>query len=148
MGYANHLRTLLAPLGVYDLGADSVSGAMLDALGEALDGVWRIMQADLREAFPQTAADLAQWERVLPLHGADPDPAVRRAGLLSRLNRQEVCCSAAEIGQILEDCGVQAALTLDGGTVQVCSSLAETAERAALARALIPAHLEVDWAQE
>ncbi len=148
MAYADHLRKLLAPLGVYDLSAQSVSGAMLDALGDALDDVWQIMQADLRDAFPQTAEDLAQWERVLPLHGADPDPAVRRAGMLRRISEPEISCSPEEIEQTLSACGLEAELATDGGTVHLRTSLAETAEGAALARALIPAHLEVDWVQE
>ena len=32
MAYGDHFRRLLAPLGVYDLGAQSISGAMIDAM--------------------------------------------------------------------------------------------------------------------
>ena len=148
MAYADHLRKLLAPLGVYDLNAGTVSGAMIEALGESLDDVWQVMQDGLREAFPQTAEDLTQWERVLPVHGAAPSPAVRRAGISHLLGQEEVSCSAAQIEAALAACGVQTTLELDGDTVQVCSSLPETADRAALARALIPAHLDLEWVQE
>ena len=39
MGYSDHLRRLLRPLGVYDLRPESLSGAELEALGQGLDGV-------------------------------------------------------------------------------------------------------------
>ena len=37
MGYGEHLRNLLQPLGIYDLAPGSLSGSELDALGAGLD---------------------------------------------------------------------------------------------------------------
>jgi len=37
MGYGEHLRNLLQPLGIYDLAPGSLSGSELDALGTGLD---------------------------------------------------------------------------------------------------------------
>ncbi|MDE7260624.1 MAG: hypothetical protein K2N78_00960, partial [Oscillospiraceae bacterium] len=39
MGYSEHLRNLLRPLGVYDLKTGSLSGSELDALGHELDAL-------------------------------------------------------------------------------------------------------------
>ena len=36
MGYSDYLRTLLRPLGVYDLSEGSLSGSELDALGSCI----------------------------------------------------------------------------------------------------------------
>ena len=98
MAYGDHIRRLLAPLGVYDLGAQSISGAMIDAMGEALDDVWQNMQNSLRDAFPQTAygGALAQWERALPPHG-DGTPAQRRAAI-SFASRAYISCATTSFG--------------------------------------------------
>ena len=81
--YAGYLARLLTPLGVYDLREDSVSGAMICALGSELDEVYEQLQSGLADAFPQTAGAeaLARWEQALPRHGADPDPDNRRAAV-------------------------------------------------------------------
>ncbi len=151
MAYADHLRKLLSPLGVYDLGPQSVSGAMVDALGDALDEVWQTMQDDLRDAFPQTAGSdaLTQWERVLPLHGQDPSAEVRREAITHLLSREQVSCSAPELEGTLDACGLQANLEMNGADqVRVCTSQAEQTALSALVRSLIPAHLDIEWRVE
>ena len=147
MGCADHLRRLLAPLGVYDLGAASVSGAMADALGDALDEVRQIVSDGLRDAFPQTAAALAPLELALPPHGAGTAEQ-RRAAIVHLLGQGDVCCSADQLEAALAACGTPARLTLSGDTVSVHTALPETAARAALVRAMLPAHLDMDWVQE
>ena len=147
--YAQYLARLLAPLGVYDLREESVSGAMVCALGEALDGVHARLRADLTDAFPQSAEDLSQWERILPRHGTDPDPEVRRAALLRLLGQGDVCCSAAAIEAALSACGVPAALEMNGQnrvTVTVPAGTRDDAALNLLIRGLVPAHLGINWA--
>ena len=146
--YAQYLA-LLAPLGVYDLREDSVSGAMVCALGAALDGVHGQLQAGLAGAFPQSAEDLGQWERILPRHGIDPDPAHRRAALMHLLGQEDVSCSAAAIEAALSACGIPAALEMSGQnrvTVRVPAGIQDNAEQLLLIRGLIPAHLDIGWA--
>ena len=138
MGCADHLRRLLAPLGVYELGAASVSGAMLDALGDALDGVHGAVEDGLRDAFVRTAESLAPLELALPPHGGGTAEQ-RRAAVEHLLGQGDVSCSKTQL---------EAALTVSGDTVTVHTALAETAARTALARALLPAHLDMDWVQE
>ena len=148
--YAQYLARLLAPLGVYELREDSVSGAMVCALGEALDAVQAKLQTDLADAFPQSAADVSQWERVLPRHGNDPDPEHRRAALLHLLGQEDVACSAAAIEAALAACGIPAALEMSDGnrvTVTAPAGTQNIAEHYHLIRGLIPAHLDIRWEQ-
>ena len=150
--YAGYLARLLAPLGVYDLREDSVSGAMLHALGGELDEVHALLRSGLADAFPQTAGAgaLAQWERILPRHGIDPDPDDRRAALTALLGGEEVRCSAEAIAAVLAACGIPARLEAGGQnrvTVTVPAGVPDNAEQQLLIRALVPAHLGIDWAQ-
>lgn len=150
--YAGYLARLLAPLGVYDLREDSVSGAMLCALGSELDEVYEQLRAGLADAFPQTAGAeaLARWEQALPRHGADADPDHRRAALAYLLGQDEVSCSLAAIRAALEACGVPAGLEMSGQntvTVTAAPGVAGDAELNLLIRGLIPAHLGIVWAE-
>lgn len=155
MGYGDYLRKLLAPLAVYELRPESVSGAALDALGTALDAVYDTVRGNLLDAFPQTArADaLTQWERALPRHG-DGTPAQRQAGITHLLAQEDVCCSAARIEAALAACGIAAALEMDGtNSVRVTTQRtglteAACAELGLLVRAMIPAHLGITWQEQ
>lgn len=147
MAYGDHIRRLLAPLGVYDLGAQSISGAMIDAMGEALDDVWQNMQNSLRDAFPQTAygGALAQWERALPPHG-DGTPAQRRAAISHLLGQGVVCCSASQIEAALAACGLEASVDIDAaGRARIRTAEPQRAALTALVRSIVPAHLDIDW---
>ncbi len=149
--YARYLARLLAPLGVYDLREESVSGAMVCALGEALDDVQAGIRTGLNEAFPQRAEALGPWERVLPRHGTDPDPEHRREALLHLLGQPEVSCSAAAICAALAACGVPAALepgTQNRVVLTVPAGTRDDAELNLLIRGLIPAHLGIQWAEQ
>lgn len=145
--YAEYLMRLLEPLGVYDLRESSVSGALICALGEALDEVHGRMRSDLRDAFPQSAGDLSLWERLLP-PTAQADPDARRAAIVHLLGRPEVCCSAGEICAALEACGISARLASDGQdrvTVFLAPALVSDPVARMLVRNLVPAHLAISW---
>ena len=55
--YEEYLRALLAPLGVYRLDRDSLSGAELYALGQGLDAVSARLDGVEREGVTATAED-------------------------------------------------------------------------------------------
>ena len=55
MGYGAYLKELLAPLGVYDLTAGTVSEGELYALGTLLDTVGQRLEAVERESLTATA---------------------------------------------------------------------------------------------
>ena len=55
MGYSDHLKNLLKPLGIYDLSAGSLSSSELDALGLGLDHASEQMDYAEREGALSTA---------------------------------------------------------------------------------------------
>ena len=65
--YEAHLRSLLSPLGIYDLEEHSASGAAVCALGTGLDTVSRRLEEIEREALTATAEGegLARREALL-----------------------------------------------------------------------------------
>ena len=146
--YADYLMRLLEPLGVYDLRESSVSGAMLCALGAALDEISGQMQSDLRDAFPQNAEDLSRWERLLPPLPAQAGPETRRAGIVHLLSRPEVCCSAEAIRAALAACGIPADVAADGqdeATVTLSAAQFSDPDVRGLVRGLVPAQMDIRW---
>lgn len=77
--YEAHLRSLLSPLGIYDLEEHSASGAAVCALGTGLDTVSRRLEEIEREALTATAEGegLARERPCLP---AAPPPSRQRTG--------------------------------------------------------------------
>ena len=67
MDYAEDLRGLLRPLGIYDVDS-GIGGAELGAIGDALTENFTLLETAEREASPMTAEDtgLATWESLLP----------------------------------------------------------------------------------
>ena len=68
MRYAEYLKQLLLPLGVYDLNAGTLNEAELYALGAQLDRVAEQLEHAEQEALLATAEQdgLARWETLLP----------------------------------------------------------------------------------
>ena len=73
--YEAHLRSLLSPLGIYDLEEHSASGAAVCALGTGLDTVSRRLEEIEREALTATAEGEGQPDA----RGHRPDdPGLRK----------------------------------------------------------------------
>ena len=92
MGYAEHLRKLLRPVGVYELRAESLSGGELEALGEAFDRLYGSITTDLQEALPITAngSGLLSYEELTGYPMLQLSVAQRRlalTGLLRMIHR-------------------------------------------------------------
>ncbi len=87
MAYAEHLRGLLRPLGVYELGAESLSGGELEALGKAFDYLEQRITFDLREFLPVTAETegLSMYESLLGCPDLRLSTADRREAILGLL---------------------------------------------------------------
>lgn len=123
MGYAEHLRGLLRPLGVYDLSPGSCSGGEVEALGAALDAAWDAARAMLAEAIPATAEDegLTRYERLFGVLPESEDLAGRRAAISALLQVGTDSFSAAALTRCLRACGVEAAVseTDTAGTLEV-----------------------------
>lgn len=148
MGYTAYLSRLLAPLGVYDLREESLSGACIAALGEAMDELAAELAEGLNEAVLTTAQaeGLTHWERLLPLP-AQTAVEARREALQSLLCAEPVCCSAYRLQQQLAACGIDAVLYVTDQTVTVRSDSvpAEGSRARQLIEALLPAHLAVRY---
>lgn len=110
MGYGEHLRNLLRPLGVYDLSAGSLSGSELDALGYGLDALSAQLDYAERESAPATAVGegLDKWEALFahtPVHRSI-DLRRRAIAALLRINGDR--CTLADINDSISGCGINA----------------------------------------
>lgn len=123
MGYAQYLRDLLRPLGVYDLSAGSFSGGELEALGAALDALWIIEQQNQRESVPATAEDegLRRWESLFSHRAPAETPDARRNAIGGFLSIGGDSFTVDALRRCLAACGVACRLeeTDTRGTVAV-----------------------------
>lgn len=85
--YEAHLRSLLSPLGIYDLEEHSASGAAVCALGTGLDTVSRRLEEIEREALTATAEGegLARREALFARRPAAVTAEDRRAAIAALL---------------------------------------------------------------
>lgn len=149
MGYAEYMRSLIKPLGVY--GASGVfAPAEIEAVGAALDGVDESEAALEREVILRTAEDwgLSLYEEILPFRPAAEDVAARR-GAIQALLAVNGRSTLADINKTLLGCGVPAVAEETGiGTVRVYfpeivgepENLAELESRILM---ILPSHLGI-----
>ena len=140
MTYADYLSRLLSPLGVYELAENTISGALVQALGAELDKIWAEMQQTLADAFPQTAAAamLPIWEQLLPSAGAED--ADRPAALRAVAENAGAECTPAHLNELMRAAGLSAAISFTQGAVSITG---QDAQRAAVFLApFLPAHIQ------
>ena len=122
MSYAQYLRQLLAPLGVYDLGAP-FQGGELDAWGEALDQVEDSLEEANRETCLATAEDWGLEQTAALFRRRPPASTVRamREALAALLRIGGDSFTLAAINDTISGCGVNAKVeeTDEPGTVEV-----------------------------
>lgn len=154
MGYTAQLQQLLSPLGVYDLGESSVSGAMVTALGEALDALRQELDGTLADSFAQSAGAtaMALWEQLLPLHYHPPTLAQRQAMANFYLTRPEIDCFAASVLAALNACGLTGTVDAVTEAPKIAITLPQTnLSEADVARIkqfvanFVPAHRKISW---
>jgi len=152
MGYADYLRALLHPLRVYDLRAESFSGAELEAIGAVMDDVAAERAYQREQALIPTATEegLALWEQLMhyaPVSATEEDRRRALAALMaiSWDGFTPEALSAAVLG-----CGVNCTITETG----CCAPLElrfpdiygrpQPWDRAKwIVESLLPAHLEL-----
>lgn len=121
MSYAQYLKELLLPLGVYDLKAP-FNGGELDVEGQALDGVETALEEIRQESNLMTAQDwgLEKTARLLirrPVSSTSQGLAAALAALL-RISGDSFTLRA--INDAIIGCGVEATVVENGvGTVTV-----------------------------
>ena len=122
MGCCDDLKTLLSPLGLYDLTAGRRNEAELFALGAALDGVGAALEAAEREALVPTATGegLAFREELLPWRPAAGSLAERRNAIDALLCIDGDSLTLEAVNRAIQGCGIRARVQETGvGTVEV-----------------------------
>lgn len=150
MSYAEHLRALLRPLGVYQLSPQSLSGGELEALGAAFDALREKMEADLREALPCTAEaeGLTAYESLFGYPRLCHAAQRRRSAILGLLRMPAGCGDAAALEAAMAFTGTTATIdtqTLPDHLTVTLGYAAQPAQWAAIRRyllSILPAHLE------
>lgn len=154
MGYSDHLRTLLRPLGVYDLTEGSLSGSELDALGLGLDGISERLDYVERESGLATAESegLDRREALFARAPVHYSPALRRAAIAALLRISGDSFTLSAINDTISGCGIKA-LALEKeqfGYIrvifpEVAGIPPEFEQISKIILDIIPCHLEVEF---
>jgi len=108
--YEEYLRALLAPLGVYRLDRDSLSGAELYALGKELDLAADRLDTVERESVTATAEDegLRRREALFLRRPAASTAEERRAAIAALLQIDGDSLTPEAIDRTIRGCGIRA----------------------------------------
>ena len=151
--YAEYLRELLKPLGIYRT-EGGVSGGEISALGRGLDGVHEVLSELEHELFLTTAESygLTNYEKLLPLKPAYRSIGERRNALVGLLRMDGASFTLDAINATLlrlrhsrRGRGVRKALDRNRelpGTRGIPESFEQL--RAAIEQ-IIPCHLEIEY---
>ncbi len=151
--YEDYLRALLAPLGVYRLDRNSLSGAELYALGRGLDAVSARLDQVEREGLTATAEDegLRRREALFLRRPAAVTPEERRAAIAALLQIDGDSLTPEAIDRTIRGCGIRAK-AIEMGTNQVRVVFPETAGVPAefeqirkIILDILPCHLGVEF---
>ena len=109
MDYAEELRGLLRPLGIYDVDG-GIGGAELGAIGDALTSVFAALETAERESNPMTAEDtgLTAWEALLPFVPHWITLADRRRAISALLRIDGCGFTKAALNAAIAGCGIRA----------------------------------------
>ena len=110
MGYGEHLRTFLRPLGIYDLTPGSLSGSELDALGHGLDVLSCRMDYVERESalFTAEGEGLRRRETLFALTPVHYTTELRRQAIAALLRIGGDCFTLSDINSTISGCGIKA----------------------------------------
>ena len=154
MGYAQELRSLLLPLGVYSFRDGSFSMAQLEALGAELDRVLGEISHNERESMALTAEDtgLELFEQLFPDRSAAEGAAARQAALAGFLQISGDGFTRSALQRCLAACGEECLLSETGqvgrvrisfpGVMGIPSSIARIKR---IAEQILPAHVGIEY---
>jgi len=110
MGYSDHLRSLLRPLGIYDLTPGSLSNSELEALGSGLDGISRRLDYVERESALSTAEGegLDRLESLFARTPVHYTTELRRQAIAALLRIGGSCFTLTDINNTISGCGIKA----------------------------------------
>jgi len=151
--YEEYLKTLLAPLGVYRLDRESLSGAELYALGKGLDFVSDRLNMAERESLTATAEGegLRRREALFLRRPASTTLKERRAAIAALLQIDGDSLTPGAIDRTIQGCGIRAK-AIEIGTNKVRVVFPETAgvplefeQIRKIVMDILPCHLEVEF---
>lgn len=151
--YEEYLRALLAPLGVYRLDRDSLSGSEIYALGKGLDGVSERLDEVEREGVTATAEDegLRRREALFLRRPAATTAEQRRTAIAALLQIDGDSLTPSAIDRTIQGCGILAKV-IELGTNQVrvvfpdvVGVPAEFEQIEKIVMDILPCHLGVDF---
>ena len=152
MSYADYLRDLLRPLGVYDLDA-LVNGGALDTEGAALDEVHSWLEEMERETDLICARDwgVENWQSLFDLCPASRSVEELREAIQALLRIGTGACTLATVQDTLSGCGIPTRVEEAGtGLVQVSfpgtvGQPEDFEQLKANIEAILPAHVGVEY---
>lgn len=151
--YEEYLRSLLAPLGVYQLDRDSLSGAELYALGKGLDALAERLAAAERECLTATAEDegLRRREALFLRQPASTTLKERRAAIEALFQIDGDSLTPEAINRTISGCGIRAR-AIEAGANQVLVEFPDTAgvpqdfdQIEKIIMDILPCHLAVEF---
>ena len=152
MSYADYLRALLHPLGVYDLYAP-INGTSLEVKGAALDEVHRQLEELERETDLIRAEDwgLAEWRSLFAIQPASETAENLRNAIQALLRIGTGACTLKSVRDTLSGCGIPTTVEeIGNGMVQV--NFPGTAgqpegfdQLRANIEAILPAHVGIEY---
>ena len=110
MGYAEYIRVLLRPVGIYAFVPGNIGNGEIESIGTALDDCEAVGEDGAREALVPTAEDwgLALREALFAKRPAAPTLELRRAAILALLQISGDGFTTESINRALSGCGIQA----------------------------------------
>lgn len=151
--YEEYLKALLAPLGVYRLDRDSLSGAELYALGRGLDAVSARLDLAERESLTETAEGegLSRREALFLRRPAATTLKERRAAIAALLQIDGDSLTPEAINRTISGCGIRArAVELGANKVRVefpdtAGTPQDFAQIEKIILDILPCHLDVEF---
>ena len=141
MGYAEYIRGLLRPVGIYTFAPGSIGNGEIESIGAVLDGCEAAAEESEREVLVPTAKDwgLATLE-------------LRRAAILALLQISGDGFTIESINRALSGCGIRAVVAETGQSGRVRVTFPNTAgipeefdQIAGIITDIIPCHLETEF---
>ena len=151
--YEEYLKTLLEPLGVYNLEETALNRAEIYALGKELDVIGEKLETTEKEALVMTAenAGLSRRETLFTRRPAAETAKERRAAISALFQINGDSLTPRAINRTMRGCGIRArAQEVGEGTLRVifpaCTGVpAEFEQIEKIILDIIPCHLAVEF---
>ena len=151
MGYADYLKQMLKPLGVYNL-TSGYGNAELEAVGDALDKVCAVLDNALSgSTYTDTDGEyLKMFEALFPIVNFGETEEERRENLLTLLSVNDNMSDKTSLEALLKACGLEAEIietdnkfTVELHFAKIRGELSD--EEIQVCRAVMPSHIAMKF---